>query len=32
MDTWKAMYRRMGLGSSTYRMHWDAVFDGGHGE
>ena len=32
LDAWKAMYRREGIDSNTYRIDWDAVFEGERGE
>jgi hypothetical protein len=32
IDAWKAMYRRKGLDPDTYRIDWDAVFEGERGE
>ena len=32
IDAWKAMYRRKGIDPDTYRIDWDAVFDGERGE
>lgn len=32
IDAWKAMYRRKGIDPDTYRIDWDAVFEGERGE
>lgn len=32
IDAWKAMYRRKGLDPDTYRIDWDAMFEGERGE
>lgn len=32
IDAWKAMYRRKGLDPDTFRIDWDAVFEGECGE
>lgn len=32
IDAWKAMYRRQGIDPDTYRIDWDAVFEGERGE
>ena len=32
IDAWKAMYRRNGIDPETYRIDWDAVFEGERGE
>lgn len=31
IDAWKAMYRRKGIDPDTYRIVWDAVFEGERG-
>ena len=32
IESWKAMYRRKGIDPDTYRIDWDAVFEGERGE